>query len=292
MDYYKGTIPILDDEPECQEMFFPQGTDKDAMLEYAYGYVPRDYEQYPEEMFASPSDMDLYDESEWDALYDAQEANESSLEHLFLRGGKPAFVNLDQNGNGYCWAYSTGHSIMMSMLADHRPLIRMNPHSTASIVKNGADQGGWCGLSAQSVREIGMCPEGTGEGQWPLHSRDYRRYYTEAAKAEMAKYKITEDYVDLTRQVYNQNLTTKQLATCLFNNLACPNDFNHWGHSVCSIRWVRVERGSWGNLILNSWKGWGRFGLAVLRGTKAIPNGAVCTRNVGRKHIITPALAT
>jgi hypothetical protein len=182
-----------------------------------------------------------------------------------------------------CWAYSTGHALMLSMLADNRPLTRLNPHSVASIIKNGADQGGWCGLSAQKVSEIGMAPEGNGEGQWPLHSRDYQRHYNEACKKRMADFKITEDWTDLTRREYDRNLTEKQLATALFNNIPCPTDFNHWTHSVCSLRWVRIERGSWGGLILNSWKGWGRFGLGVLRGSKAIPNGAIGVRNVGRR---------
>lgn len=278
MDYYKGTIPILDDEPAAKSLWEPGA-------EYGKGYEERDYSIYPEDMMQHPSEMDLYDPSEWDALYDFQEEHESSLEHIFLRGGKPAFVNLDQDGDGYCWGYSAGHALMMSMLADHRPLTRLNPHSVCSIIKKGANQGGWCGLSSQVISEIGMAPEGNGEGEWPLHSRDYQRHYNEACKKRMADFKITEDWTDLTRQEYSRNLTEKQLATALFNNIPCPTDFNHWGHSVCSIRWVRIERGSWGGLILNSWKGWGRFGLGVLRGSKAVPNGAIGVRNVGRRAI-------
>jgi hypothetical protein len=94
----------------------------------------------------------------------------------------------------------------------------------------------------------------------------------------MAKYKIEEDWVDLTRQKYNRNLTLSQVATCGFNNIPGPRDYNWWRHSVCGIRWVRIERGSWGQLILNSWSRWGRHGLGVLRGKKAIPNGALGVR--------------
>jgi len=47
---------------------------------------------------------------------------------------------------------------------------------------------------------------------------------------------------------------------------------------VCQVRWVRIERGSWGPLILNSWKGWGRHGLAVLRGRQAVADGAIAIR--------------
>jgi hypothetical protein len=104
------------------------------------------------------------------------------------------------------------------------------------------------------------------------------RLDTPQLRAEMAKYKIQEDWVDLTRQKYNRNLTLAQVATCGFNNIPGPRDYNWWRHSVCGLRWVRIERGSWGQLILNSWPRWGRHGLGVLRGNKATPNGALGIR--------------
>jgi hypothetical protein len=265
--YYKGNIPIIADGP---------ATDLSHPVGESFGLVPRDYSVDPPEMFASPSEMSLIPESEWDARFDEQERMQSSLEHIFLSGrdGAPAFVNLDQNGDGYCWAYSTGHAIMMTRLKNNAPLIRLNPHATAAIIKGGRNEGGWCGLSAKFARENGYAVEGNGPGQWPLHSRSLS-YDTPALRVEMAKHKVSEEWVDLTRSVYEQNLTVKQLATCLFSNQAGPVDFNWWGHSVCAIRWVRIERGSWGPLILNSWKGWGRYGLSVLQGTKGRPDGAL-----------------
>lgn len=270
-DLYKGTIPIYD--PDIDEAaLHPDGV--------TYGLVPRDYSQDPETLFAPPSDMTLIPESEWDARFDEQERLKSSLEHIYLSGpnGQPRFVCLEQNGHGYCWAYSTGHAIMLDRLRRNLPLVRLNPHATAAIIKRGRDEGGWCGLSAKFGREHGYAVEGTGPGQWPLHSRDLR-FDTPQLRAEMAKYKIDEDWVDLTRQVYDQNLTRAQIATCGFLNIPGPRDYQWWGHSVCGVRWVRIERGSWGQLILNSWKGWGRYGLGVLRGDKSLTMGALAIRS-------------
>lgn len=265
-DFYKGAIPILDDSQVSAEPF-PVGVGR--------GYVPRDLAVDPPTMFSAlPSAIVLIPRSEWDARFDEQEQQQSSLEHLFLRGGRPAFVNLDQDGDGYCWSYSVGHAIMLDRLKGNQPLVRLNPHATAAIIKRGRNEGGWCGLSAKFAREHGYAVEGDGEGQWPLHSRDLRND-TPALRAAMAMHKVSEEFVDLTRDVYDQNLTVDQLATCLFNDQPGPVDFNWWGHSVCAVRWVRVEAGSWGLLILNSWLGWGRHGLAVLRGSKAIPDGAL-----------------
>jgi hypothetical protein len=269
MDFWNG-YPIIDDATPDDVPFDPQ---------YARGAVPRDYNVQPAEMLAPPGEMALVPRSEWDARIDEQEATASSLEHLYLGGpnGTPRFPCLDQNGNGYCWAYSTGHCMMLARLRDNEPLVRLNPHSVAAIIKKGRDEGGWCGLSAQFLGEYGIAPEGDGPGHWPLHARNTGRD-TPAVRAEMAKYRSNETWIDLTTQVYNRNLTAAQLASCLFGNNPCAVDFNWWGHSVCAVRLVRVEAGGYGLLILNSWKGWGRHGLAVLRGDKAVPDGAVCIR--------------
>jgi hypothetical protein len=269
MEFYKGSIPIIEPaSSEGRDLLHP----KDA----TYGYVPRDYREYPEEMFAPPSELTTIPQSEWDARYDEQEESESSLEHIFLQGESPAFVNLDQNGDGHCWAYSTGHALMLSRLRDNRPLKRLNPHFVATYLKRF--NGGWCGASAKVAAEVGYLEEGSGPDQWPLHSNNaglLNQTRLDAAK----KYKSTEEWRDLTRQIYDQSMTSLQLATCGFMNVPAPSDFNWWGHSVCQVRWVRIERGSWGPLILNSWKGWGRFGLGVLRGSQATANGAVAIRS-------------
>lgn len=275
-EFYKGTIPILDvDHPTdaMTDMLHPNGV--------SFGYVERDYELFPEAMFAQPNEMDVIEPVDHDAYFDEQEERQSSLEHIYLNGpnGEPAFVNLDQNGHGYCWNYSVYQSAMIDMLS--RGLIppRFNPHAGAAIIKGGRDQGGWCGEGGEFATLNGLAVEGTGLGQWPKHSRNLK-YDTPELRKEMAKYKLDEQWVDLTKQVWDRNMTINQIATNGFCNIAGPGDYPWWGHSVCRLRWVRIERNAWGQLILNSWLNWGRFGLAVLRGNQAVPQGALGIRSV------------
>ncbi len=94
----------------------------------------------------------------------------------------------------------------------------------------------------------------------------------------MALHKTVEEWRDITRQTYDQNLTELQCATGGLTNVVGPGDYNWWSHSVCRVRWVRIEANSWGQLILNSWKGWGRYGLGVLRGSQRICNGGLAIR--------------
>jgi hypothetical protein len=176
-----------------------------------------------------------------------------------------------------CWIYSVGHSVMLDRLKRGLRVVRLNPHSAGAIIKGGRNQGGWCGEGAQFVSDVGMAPMGNGPNEWPKWSRDLR-LDTPEMRAEMAKHRIKEQWTDVTRQVWSRNLTMNQVATCGFNNIPGPGDYGWWSHSVCRVRWVRIERGSWGQLILNSWKNFGHHGLAVLRGNKAICDGALGIR--------------
>lgn len=262
MDTWRGT-PIIDDSTPV-DVIFDQN--------FARGAVPRDFDVDPPEMFESPDRMQLIPRSEWDARYDEQEEQESSIEHLYLRAG---WENLDQESDGYCWVYSGGHCMMLKRTATNQPYVRLSPHMAGAIIKGGRNEGGWCGLGAKFYKEVGCASVAT----WAPGSRNLRQDTTEM-RAEASKYRITSDWIDLARPVYDQNLTIDQVASQLFRNNPCAVDFNHWGHSVAGVRMVRVEPGSFGLMILNSWKGWGRRGLAILRGSKMLPDGAVCIRGV------------
>jgi hypothetical protein len=267
VDLYLKKIPIIRKK-------FDEGW-LDQIGEMHAGYEERDYSVDPQEMFASPDEMDLIPESEWDARYEEREAQQSGLEHLYVRDGKPAFKHLDQNPQGFCWAYSSTHAVMLQRLAMGQPVVRLSAHAVACKIKNFRDQGGWGGQSAKFITENG-CPS---VEAWPEKSMK-RQYDTPEVWKDAEKYKITDQWVDLTKQVYDQNLTRAQMATAGFLNQPGPVDFNWAGHSVCRLGWVRIEKGSWGPLILNSWWGWGYHGLGVLAGNKGVPNGALAIRSV------------
>lgn len=271
MDFYKGTIPIIDDSPDAVSLIHPGAG-------VGYGAVPRDYAVQPEAMFDDPSSMPLIDPSEYDARYDEDEERQSSLEHLYLSGpnGTPRFVNLDQNGQPYCWAYSTTQAVMLLRLLMNEPVVRLSAHAIGCKVMNFREEGGWCGLSAQFLRETGVPSVEHWKEQSMARSND-----NPATWANAALHKVTEHWIDLTKKVYDQTMSLKAAATCLINRTPTPMDFSWWAHSVCGLRHVRIERGSWGWLILNSWKGWGRFGLGVIRGDKTKFMGAVALRVTG-----------
>lgn len=254
-DFYKGKIPIV--YRDLNEGFIRGDLPEEPL---ATGCVPRDYSVDPVEMRDSPDAMKVYDESEWDALFDEGEKAEDSLEHIYLRGGKPGFSFLDQNGFPDCWFHSSAHAIMMDRLRQNLPEVKLNAVAGATMMRR--TNGGWCGLSMKFIRENGCPIAGSGPGEWPYQSR--RGSDSPELRANMLKFKGLEDWYDLGRAEYDQKLSKKQLATCLFNNNPSPSDYNRYSHSMLSVRWVRIEKGHWGPLTLNSWKGFGYFGLCVL----------------------------
>jgi hypothetical protein len=238
------------------------------------------------EMKALPSEIKPIPRSEWDARFEEQEAQKSSLYHLKLHDmadGKP-HVSLDQNGQGYCWAYSQVAAIMYARAAAHLPYVRLSPHSVACVIKNFRDEGGWCGLSARFCRgedpnhrdKAGCVPEDL----WPQKSMSRSNNTPENWKVAK-RYAITEDYVDVTKNVYDQNMVDEQIATCLFNNIPVIVDYNEWGHSIVAIQWVRLESGVFVPRIDNSWTpGWGDKGTGLINRRWNV-DGAVAVRVAG-----------
>lgn len=254
-DLYRGKIPIV--RRDLNEGFV-RGAPAHAP---ATGAVPRDLSVDPVLMRDNPSGMTVYPRSEWDARYDAGEANQDSLEHLYLRSAEAGvFQFLDQNGFPDCWCHSTAHAVMIDRLKQNLPFVRLNAVAIATLMSQ--TNGGWCGLSMKYVRENGIPTVGTGPGQWPYQSRGGRD--TPELRANMRLHRDLSDWYDLGRHEYDQDLTRDQIATCLFDNNPTPSDYNRFGHSMLSLRLVRIEAGSWGLLTLNSWALFGYYGLCVL----------------------------
>lgn len=242
-----------------------------------HGLVKRDFSAYPKEMFDPPSDMHLLSDDEAAGIIDTQDIAQTTLWHVRERGANGQRIPaLDQNGQGYCWAYSTTACVMLLRAASNQPYVRLSAHAIGCMVKGFRDEGGWCGLSAKFHRERG-CPS---VQYWPEKSMSRGNDKPETW-ANAAQHKVTEEWVDLARSVYDQNLTKQQIRTCLLTGTPCALDYGEWSHSIAGIRWRRVEAGSEAPEILNSWTdGWGTNGTGIIRVDWTV-DGAVALRVTG-----------
>lgn len=220
-----------------------------------------------------PGQIPLIPESEWDARFDEQERLQSSLQHLRDRqpNGMPT---LYQNGQGYCWAYSTTRACEYLRILMGLPYVQLSGHAIGCKVQNFRNEGLWCGASAKFVAENGV----PSTKVWPQGSMN-RSLDNAATWAESKKNLITEDWRDSSVALWDNQLTAQQRATLLFNNIPFMCDFNWWSHSVLATRWMRIEPGNWGLQIDNSHgDDFGERGRAVLQGSRARPDGACALR--------------
>lgn len=279
---------IIIDDSSPMDIGHPSG--------FGRGYVERDFAIDPPSMFAAPSDMPDMPFQEIADRIKEQQREESSLRHIRRRALNGSHIPaLDQNGQGYCWAYSVGMTLILCRARDMLPYVRLSPHAVACKIMNFRNQGGWCGLSARFARgedpkfpTIGGYPS---DALWPQKSMS-RQYDNAETWANAELHKIAEDFVDLAAPVYDQNLTKKQVLIQLVLNNPCACDWNWWGHSTC-MAWATLL-GNPTNPVLqdfgmggiNSWTDdWGDLGEFELRGSRSVPDGAVCTRVTGASHL-------
>lgn len=261
--------PIIDDSTSYPFNQFVNGEVK------GHGLVPRDYSTYPPEMFQPPSELQVIPRSEWSARIKEQEEKKSRISDILLEQNIPS---MDQGQNGYCWSHSTVGCVQAVRALNNQPYVPLSAYMVAAIIKKGKNEGGWCGLSAKFLREVGVCSQAI----WPQGNRDYQRLDTPACRSNAALHKVTEEWVDLTASVYDQNLTFDLVATCLLSNIPVAGDFNHWSHSVLLCDLVEVEANSFGVRLRNSWTdSWGHKGFGILQGQKAITDGAIAIRVSG-----------
>ncbi len=255
MALYQGIIPII---KHSLDEGFLRGAEA-----VETGCLPRDFDVDPPLMSDSPDGMEVFDEARTLSYYQQQETDESSLEHLYLAPikttGKPAFEFLDQNGFPDCWAHSTCHAVMADRMKRGLPPLRFNGVGVATLLKQ--TNGGWCGLSGKFGRTDGLPVVGDGPGQWPYQSR--KGHDTPELRSNMATHKAPEQWYDLGKKEWDQDLSKAQLKTLGSTNIPCPVDYNRFSHSIMMMRAVLVD-GRLHPLILNSWKGWGYWGLGVL----------------------------
>jgi hypothetical protein len=244
------------------------------------GYVERDLERQP--LCSSPGaysavDMVVYPRSEWDARIKEKDETKSRLSDIRRMAANGQHMpSLYQGQSNFCWVYSTAGCVMLQRAVMNLPYVRLSPHALGCKIQNYRNQGGWSPLSMEWFVKVG-CPS---IEFWP--ERSFSRSNDTAKTWENAKhYQVTEGWWDLSQNIYNRNLTFDQVATLLLSNVPCTLDYNWWGHSVLGLDLVRIEAGSYGIRILNSWSDqWGDKGEAILQGRKAIPDGSVAPRVV------------
>ena len=257
---------------------------------FGRGLVARDYSTHPVGylgMTAPPfsiDDMPLTPMEQWPERIAEGEAKKSFISHMYAAGNFGLKIpSLDQNGQGYCWAYSTTACVQALRCVANMPYHQLSAHSVACVIKDFRDQGGWGAASLEFISQRGVVPTSL----WPAKSM--RREHDNPANWEVAKqFRVTEGWVDLQPPVYDRDISAQQVGTCLLNRIPVIGDYNWWGHSVAIFDLVdaypnrsATDIRRYGTRIQNSWTDqWGDAGQGVLKDSKAFPDGGAAPRVV------------
>jgi hypothetical protein len=236
------------------------------------GLVPRDFKALPAGCYAAAPafDIPLLTDDDIEAALRAQNSGATmSLQHIrdIADNGKP-IPSLDQNGQGYCWAYSTTSASMLARAAAGMPYVRLSGHMIGCLVKGYRDQGGWNAQSVSFAAANGIASTEFWKEKSMARSNDNAEMRANAKQHQLFEFMELDD---------GGPELKRQMATCLLMGIPYASDHNWWSHSVCACRLV-----SWNPLkvlIWNSWSNsWSDNGMGVLEGNRAIPNGAIAVR--------------
>lgn len=240
---------------------------------FGRGLVSRDPATQGVGMVGLPvTNIKLIPRAEWSARIKEGNETKSFLSHIRRRGdnGKP-IPSLDQNGQGYCWAYGTTAAVMLLRAKANQPYVRLSGHSVGCKVKNFRDEGGWGALSLDFINQNGVAPVDA----WPEKSMSRQNDRPETWTAAK-KFITTADWMDIADPVHDRDMTFDQIMTLLLSGIPVVADMMDWGHCTVWMDPVEVEPGSFGVKGWNSWTDqWGDLGEYVRRGSKAIPENAV-----------------
>jgi hypothetical protein len=239
------------------------------MSEFATGLIERDYSQFPSGYcLAAPSAPDswIVPENEREERLKEQKANRASLLHLREKYYS-ILKSLNQGNRPLCWAYSTTKAVMYLLAQSGMPEL-LSAFWTAGIANGWRNQGGWCTLSLDALKNVGAVPAEACPDFSP-------KYVTADNKALAAKRRVIEWYDGGENRDRNRDIV---ISACLLG-LPFVGDHNNIGHSMAGCYLESLNP-----LVIgydNSWSEidqYGPKGLWLRKGFDATPDGVIVAR--------------
>jgi len=261
-----GNIGVIDDSNA--QLY----VEENKVLSGAFGsgMVKRDYALHGLGSYANVFSGEIIPRSKWDDLIKRQDDNESSPYHHHIASDVEV---LDQNGYPYCWMYGTVAGVMNRYASQGLPVPFLSATAPAAQGKDYKQEGGWAAEAIPYIEKYGLPTVDT----WPQHSLDRKLAKNHEQQLDAARHGIVQ-FEELPQSNFDA------AASCLldpYNPSPVTLGLMWWGHLVCGLRLVKVDRNTYGILIVNSWtREWGENGFKVLVESKATAHECVAIRNV------------
>ena len=242
------------------------------------GYVPRDYEEFPEFCFFKPYEGPVYPRRDWVELIELQRARYKTSPLLVHQYNKIEPMN--QGAFGYCWMYSIIGAVLNRYASQGiDPVPSLSAHAVAAMHKNYRNEGGFCIEAAHALQKLGAPTSDV----WPGYSMD-KRLEENRAVVESRKLHRLVDFQEHARdRVFDETMSA---LICPVNPSPVAVAFSWWRHAVAALAGTYRKRGrrvEFGIEFVNSygakWNG-RRRGFGTVWGSKAVPFESVTVRAV------------
>ena len=261
----------FDDSTSSSEMDFVISS------EMPTGYIPRDYEEFPEFCFFKPYEGPVYPRRDWVELIELQRKYRTSPLEVHKKNKiEPG----NQGAFGYCWQYAIISPVLNRYAAQGiDPVPRLSAHAVAAMGTAYRNRGGFCLEGARNVQKFGIPTLDV----WPGYSMD-RKLENDPDVVESRKLHRLVDFQEHTRErVFEETMSS---IICPVNPSPSAVAFSWWNHAVGALAGNYRKRGrrvEFGFDFVNSYgKNWNgkRRGYGTVWGTKAIPFESVTVRAV------------
>lgn len=240
---------IIDDNTPMDKLIddkkFGRGWDGSTMGQQPYAGM-KAAKPFPDEL--------LIPEHEWQARIQEQEETQSSPKYLFQRGGG---VCKNQFQTSLCWSFAGAVGVEITEVIQGRKYRKLSPASTACLITNFQNQGGWSRKYIEVAAEKGICES----ADWPDTEVTNRSRNTSEMRQKALNCRPTEWY-------YLPQRSHKHMVSAVLRRLVVPSGYNWWRHAVCVVRLI-WRNGTAVPEIINSWgEQFGVNGYGTLEGSK------------------------
>ena len=220
------------------------------------GCLPR-VTRYGDCAHAVPDRLQPIPRDQWDARIKANDEHGAWL--YDLAKGIPC---QDQDGLGYCHAYSTVMAMMVERIVQGLPLVLLSAESIGGPITGWQNQGAALDQDLQQAAKRGACRQQFMDGRNSISPSRWKAGW----EIDCANHIVTE-WWDL-----DSRNTFDLAATCALIGIPANQGFGWWGHAVAGA--FKLRRGKGGRYELMSRNSWGKdygedgfFWLAEGKGT-------------------------